>query len=226
MKPKAKTLIQRFGFNDSDLTSPEHDKIVLKLLDVEKMFSILQKACLKDMEVNTYIICENRRYDSYNKKTECKIKEDIYCPFFGNGWTEKIGLCPHADVFNEEWNLLHNLTSSDIIIKNMNIETEVAITTNTKYIVGFIDFKVSLSNEVSLNLLQKKISDVRYFPDFYIEIKPIITSFGETMRQINMYREFCTGEYRKKAEFILITKTTGLNDAFESQGIHVYEWDE
>jgi hypothetical protein len=53
-----------------------------------------------------------------------------------------------------------------------------------------------------------------------LEIKPEVTSIGETMRQINNYRSYFTGP------FILVTKTKGLKELFASQNIYVYEYQE
>jgi len=225
VKPKAKTLVQRFGFADPDLTSSEHDEIVLNLLSPQKMFLVLKKTVLKDRKCNTYIECEHRMGRSGTCVFE---KKNSSCPFFRDDWREKIDSCPLNTLFKEEWNSLQDVSSLNIISKDdLFIKTEVAITTHTKYVVGFIDFKVTLhSDEIKTTLLRKEIDGTVNFLEkrdshgFYLEIKPKVTSFGEVMRQLNMYREFCKGE------FILITRTIGLKDAFESQGIHVYEWDE
>lgn len=54
---------------------------------------------------------------------------------------------------------------------------------------------------------------------YVFEIKPHITSIGDVMRQINYYRTYLRGK------FIIVTKTKGLKELFESQGVFVYEFE-
>jgi hypothetical protein len=56
---------------------------------------------------------------------------------------------------------------------------------------------------------------------FYIEVKPEVRSFGETMRQLNLYRHYLLKE---RPIFILVTKTTRFTKAFNSQRVLVYQW--
>jgi hypothetical protein len=54
-----------------------------------------------------------------------------------------------------------------------------------------------------------------------IEVKPEIKSIGETIRQIQLYRQ-----YQEEGIYIIVTKTKGLKKLFGEQGIYIYEYEE
>ena len=54
------------------------------------------------------------------------------------------------------------------------------------------------------------------------EIKPEVRSIGEVLRQFQYYKS----NLPKSTKLILVTKTTGLKEIFESQGFYVYEYQE
>ena len=96
------------------------------------------------------------------------------------------------------------------------------------YILGSVDFYISLGN-----------SDIELF----IEVKPEIRSIGETIRQVNVYKDYaiqehshsCTpySDYENNYDriptqfFVLVTTSKGkeLVDLFRSQNILVLEVD-
>lgn len=64
--------------------------------------------------------------------------------------------------------------------------------------------------------------------DYFIECKPTIRSFGETLRQLNLYKSTLEKAYTRQqlnfkdnTRFILFTPDLQFKDAFESQGILV-----
>ncbi|MCJ7698531.1 MAG: hypothetical protein MUO73_09415, partial [Thermoplasmata archaeon] len=58
-----------------------------------------------------------------------------------------------------------------------------------------------------------------------IEVKPIISNFGQTLRQLNTYRHYqarIEREYnQERLNVFLFTPDTRFKEAFESQGIKV-----
>jgi len=54
------------------------------------------------------------------------------------------------------------------------------------------------------------------------EIKPAVKSIGEVLRQFQYYKS----NLPKTTKLILVTKTKGLKDIFESQGFYVWEMEE
>jgi len=65
-----------------------------------------------------------------------------------------------------------------------------------------------------------------YWSEYYVECKPQIRSFGETIRQIKLYQQYIfmeRGNDRtlENTQFILFTPDLQFKEAFESQGIQV-----
>ena len=270
MKPKASTLSKRFGFQDSDLTSPKHDEMILELLNPEKMLNVLKQTSLKNIKADTWMRCGWRDYRGYCQKLigslwdvikqekireslknnptkeaesyndtvyyydengrrkhinksdfieEGKLSEKVLCPFFIENWRAFTSLCPFEEDAIEEFNKIKTLDIWSLLLENLSIETEHVITNNySNFVIGFVDLKVSI-NEPEVIKPFFKLGFKNLSKSHYLEVKTKITSFGETMRQINMYRKFCKGP------FILVTKTKGLKQAFGSQGVFIYEWE-
>ena len=70
---RSKTLIERFGFKDADLTTPEHDKMLLWLLDKKNALKMLEATA--GLKVNDppklTIHCGRRKTDDYGKPYNC-----------------------------------------------------------------------------------------------------------------------------------------------------------
>jgi len=97
--------------------------------------------------------------------------------------------------------------------------------------IGFVDLKIIVSYNLFKSEYFKEVIEGgnfdegnKYF-EFYLEIKPDINSMGETMRQINFYRDYIPRGNDHKYEMILVTKTSELKEIFESQGVYVYEYE-
>jgi hypothetical protein len=84
---------------------------------------------------------------------------------------------------------------------------------NGKFIIGYWDAKVFPLRYDGTYLIPE------YPPQIFIEVKPKIRSFGQTLRQIQTYRR-----YRGNGEdgpIYIYTPETQFDAAFESQGIRV-----
>ena len=173
MKPKASTMQERMGFNDPDLKSPIHDKMVIWLMK-------------NKVSVANYLL-GNIRFQSGSNDKRCE------------------------DMVSAMDKTIHD---PDPVVR-----TEKPIMSGD-FIIGFID--VSLANRGAYVSLDSKTGEVGWtfsgtYPDVNIEVKPKIESFGETMRQINMYREY------ERCQYAIFTPDHRFKDAFESQGIKVFK---
>lgn len=165
----SKTIIEKFGFKDEELTTPEHDKIMLWT------------------------------YKNWMKTIKQKLKKEILQELINNQTSK-----------NEE----EDKKNSELVEKALNnipphytLELEKPIL-NNKFNIGFIDASVFLDFTILTNHTRKRIN---------FEIKPIIKSIGETIRQIQFYKSHDFGEW------IIITKTKGLKQLFKEQNIEIYE---
>jgi len=88
------------------------------------------------------------------------------------------------------------------------------------FIVGFVD--VCIEQRVGYVDQDKETKELSWElrgcgAMVHIEVKPKIESFGETMRQINMYREY------ERCQYAIFTPDHRFKEAFESQGIKVFK---
>jgi len=85
----------------------------------------------------------------------------------------------------------------------IDIDSEVPITTKNDYIIGYIDIAISYK--------------LRDRPDriLFVEVKPKIKSFGETLRQIKTYKTY------RHFNYIIYSPDTAFRGAFETQGIPI-----
>jgi len=91
----------------------------------------------------------------------------------------------------------------DIDDSRIEVESEVPICINKDFIVGYIDIVIRYN-----------------FPDspprvLYVEVKPKIKSFGDTLRQLKTYQMY------RPFNYILYTPDTTFQEAFKTQGFCV-----
>jgi hypothetical protein len=224
MKPKSTTLIEKFGFKDTDLTSPKHDEIIIWLMNQSNLAKVLFQLNIEKATISTpicdYVIDSNRC-------THGKAHYAGYCiPIQYTDGMDNLNFCPIEKEYREmlTWPkiILNEELFKSLICK---VEAEFPISNSyNNFLLGFIDLKVILTNTFPLGKFNVKINglglqdkDISNHINYYLEIKTNITSFGETLRQINTYRKYKPGEY------VLITPKTPFKEAFEQNGIKVYE---
>lgn len=142
-KTRAKTLIERYGFKDEELTTSKHDEILLWLMDKKNFWKMI-----------------------YENSEELGIKKS------------RLQAIPPNKI---------------------KITVEYPVKNENNYLIGFIDLTAM---------------------DVAIEIKPKIRSIGETIRQINFYRNYC----KRFSYWIIVTETPNLQEIFASQNIFVFEF--
>ena len=97
----------------------------------------------------------------------------------------------------------------------IKISSEVPIFGYNSFIIGYWDVVIEFARSIELGDGVKVI-----FPahePYHIEVKPKISSFGQTLRQLKTYMSYQKGN----ASIILYTPDTRFKNAFESQGICV-----
>lgn len=94
----------------------------------------------------------------------------------------------------------------------LEIASEDPLTAENGFLVGYLDIVIKYADGDS--------------PGFkYIEVKPTISSFGTTLRQLNTYIHYLSlrraHPFKRMIDFNLFTTDLRFKDAFESQGINV-----
>jgi len=222
-KINSKTLIERLGFNDKDLTTPEHDKMLLYLNQNWK--DILVSLSIISIPSSIILMCPNRDY------RDCEISSQNTYSKKKCDWSWEKNSCSFTSdlkSMQEELNEIRQIIRKRQIEKISMIPFISGIVTIEKAImsnqfnVGFIDFSVekvkfSIPEEKQRQYFHIAMGDIDQ--PLYFEIKPKIKSIGETMRQINMYRSHTPGIY------IIMTKTKGMKELFKEQDVYIYEYE-
>jgi len=226
MNPKNTTFTEKMGFKDTQLTSPKHDEIIIWLMNPENLTKVL-------LSVNKNIFISEKSHciweTPYFKEKLCEHtnKKHEYCILQYSDGLQHLELCPLAKEELENSQKPVELTEQVIIQLIHKIEAEYPITnTYNNFMIGFIDLKVTLLHSLHNDRFRREISGLGKKDSkesdhiyYYLEVKTEITSFGETLRQINTYRKFREGEY------VLVTPKTPFKEAFERNGVKVYEID-
>lgn len=210
----------KYWLEEKDLKTPEHDKMVLWCFDNYQ--EILDNLSISNLQIKKYFNkrysfgelplwnWDDKKYNSNNKELNKKI-ELLYERFkdelkkMGNLFEiKKIIEYKLPSIYN------HGFIDLAIFFKHKTITVYEDIYEDNYYFATDIERRFQ-------KLYDYDDSDLRIF----FEIKPKINSVGEIMRQINYYREYLPEGY-----FILVTKTKGLKETFESQNVFVYEYEE
>lgn len=225
-----KTLIEKLGFDDKELSTPEHDEMVLWCYNKSNMLKILEELKLikKVHSINWYRCCKPEGYgmscDWDWEKGECTrsckkniTKDDL----IGQQNEIRILKDEYKDMKNN-W-MLH--LDQDYLKEHLNISWEYAILGYNHFNIGFLDLALGIPREINLFTSSRGNFEVKSFLEtaprtIYFEIKPTIRSIGEVIRQINMYKS----HLEKPVIMVLVTKTKGLKELFLEQGIYVYEY--
>ncbi len=169
--PKAKTLQQRFGFMDKELSTPQHDNIMIWLDGYvnNEMFKP------EKIKIGRYI--DDTFAEQAREELEHFVRSEGNCKM-PEIWPDSFSV-PNIKA---EWE--KPITSG-----------------RNKYIIGFVDMVVSFwqtdryalvkKNDVYENSTwsyQAEWDSINSHSTCAFEVKPSIRSVGEVLRQINMYK--------------------------------------
>ena len=193
---KPQTLQEKFGFHDDDLKTPQHDAIMMWLdgearRDAQSLFGI----------PSTWTQPQIERTD--------RVYRD-YC--------SKIGPDAKAKPALPEWMPPKVLAC---------VWEQPVAKTGSNWVAGFVDLRATVAVSDFLHTyngywhkegLQFTFcySDV----DFLVEVKPKISSAGETIRQIRFYEQHYA---ERPAQFYIASQDTRFKGLFERQGIGFIE---
>jgi hypothetical protein len=92
--------------------------------------------------------------------------------------------------------------------KYISIKSEVPVSTYNGFIIGYWDIVANFIDEKNI------------YP-IYIEVKPYIDSFGDTLRQLKTYMNFFNLDKMQEGPVCLYTPDDKFDKEFASQGIQV-----
>lgn len=220
-------------FDGEELKTPEHDKILIWLLNNYKS------------ELSKQLLIEKQGYISFNRERSYDLLRnqtfDLEKGIFN------IGLDPAKnDLETDQIKKIKKETEDNFKIfkeemveerkKGMIFETPIIEKPmNNMYKEGYFDMYVRVRRNFIQKVANQSASfkmiideDKPFIPqivnDFYFEIKPEVKSIGEVLRQLQRYKNYNNLEYNNwvnKTKYILVTKTESVKKIFEEQGFGV-----
>lgn len=234
-KPKAKTLIERMGFNDPELTTPAHDEMFI--------------VCMSSAQRIVDLVIESRaRFARWRQMKRCLAKHElVYIPS-----VEQESKTNKSDVFK---------ALSSLLYSPVRVVPEKPIVARNDFIIGFIDMLIGakaktdpetrfadifqeeyinnsdyshgsrsttpvLRSQFSLDGIYDNHLDAfeHFLTEFTIlvEIKPSIRSVGELIRQMQTYRQF-GGE---NTIYVVISRTKAFKDVLAQANILLIDYED
>jgi hypothetical protein len=228
-KDRYSTTEKLWKLDDEQLTTPRHDEIVIDILTNGP--SIFNKFKLPTNIKSYYEIFEYYESSHSEKEKNWAFNRRIAsCATIPNHELyikDDYGNTKHSFSF-ENTDALVEVSNGNInsIIPTPQILSEVPLSARNGFLVGFLDvlIKTPTVEETHFRIIDVGVGRYKYelcqhvsIPEnlLGIEVKPNIVSFGQTLRQLNTYREYFKGK------LMLCTDDTKFKEAFESQGIQV-----
>jgi len=231
-KDRYKTHEQLWKLEDGDLSTPQHDELVLQLLHLKNATELVD---FTDLDLSLT--------PSFKEGNKLKNIKHV----FNQELIDQLVSDALEDLINN--NRCEFGVYSEVPIKSNNgfligyVDVQIKIPVYYKYIIQmeeingntaifgekYIDNgRITYDDESGFGVIEIKtgVFDKIVQSDFIsyneqighwnvnVEVKPKIRSFGETLRQINTYRS-----YTKNDTFVIYSPDTRFKSAFESQGI-------
>jgi len=213
-KNRYTTTEKLWDLDDKTLSTPKHDEMVLWLLNNKNSTSILNTIFTSKKPEIRFTYNQYKMYNLNEDKSDflTDLITNPEAPINGNYYPD---ILKNWGQLHSVYHYSYNLFMSEERIIIEKIQSEVPITANNGFLVGYADIKILLK-DTSVYCESFKFSVDKLPPSIYIEVKPTIKSFGETLRQLNTYKH-----YLQTDDLYLFTTDLRFKDAFESQGIKV-----
>lgn len=198
-KNRYKTLDKLAGLNDKQLATPKHDELVLFLLDKNNLVKVIP-------ELPKWMNIIQKFLDTTSEEAKEEYEKFKSGKAYFWGSRERVK------------ETLESLINLDL--PKMKILSEVPIETNNRFIVGYWDIVIRLYREgysYSIKGYKDLFYDNHIPKVIYIEVKPEVRSFGETLRQLNTYKS----QEKTHGDIYLFTPDLRFKEQFEGQGIKV-----
>jgi len=235
----------RTSLDDKTLTTPEHDKMILDLLDKEYILKLPINTLhniISDKSIFMYSGNEKPllvEYPNFNivfpsgiTSIKRKIVEDVFTKY-STQIAEFRDIDIEINILSESpilkgssiigyWDIVLNIKRPHITIKdNSEYGNHQLYKTSTDYWstqIGSHTF-CNTGNRYTTNSIDNICGGGRdIYKSICIEVKPKISSFGTTLRQLNKYAEYSRVP---KDNIYLYTPDTTFKSAFENQGFKI-----
>lgn len=198
MKPKAQTMAQKFGFMDPELTTPEHDAIML-WLDKTVTEAFAQKTYGNNPSYEWKCLDDDREPVAmlWQLLKEGKVVIDPSTPV--QTITSKMWEVP---ILDRSYTI--GFADMRVIYADCQLWAQAILGRLRDSGAHALPFRIT-EGVPSFEYARK----TRYF-----EVKPSIPSLGEVIRQVRMYQTYTAG-----AEWWIVSPDARFKDHLESQSI-------
>lgn len=244
-KPRAQTLQQRLGFEDGDLKKPDHDQIMMWLDErieavVREIIDYHESGWPAGVVQHLRSVADNDvarkklELESEAKRARLELEnsgqnlpfEPFTMPYYSQNRLDK-AIAGIAQL--EPWGGL-----GDVVPKHWELQVrwEVPVMSG-QYVIGFVDLiATAFKYKLEVSKLEKEYDqrtgvDRFVFPSFqawrsngialYFEAKTAISSLGELMRQLNMYREYVP--LHNGSKFVVVSPDDRYVSQLRSQNV-------
>jgi len=224
-KDRYSTQEKLWKLDDEQLTTPKHDEMVLDILsNGESVYNKFKR----DFKISVgYKILRGVEGGNQYDVGSGHLGHINFNSCYSSSSTleyDRIAIKHFDSISNDFTEIINqNIINSTPTPK---ILSEQPLKTKSGFLIGFLDILLyspfvertyTLANKIYDDLFQYNLyQDIRIHPNSLgIEIKPTIPSFGQTLRQLNTYREYFDGK------LMLYTTDIKFKSAFESQGIEM-----
>lgn len=215
--------MERFGFKDEDLTTSQHDKILLFLLHKQNSSKMLLdlKLIEKRNDMRFGLNCGHCfggdcDWDWTNFCCHITKSKD---PIYIDTQTQIINITKKLQEFKKHYDFEAGF------LDLLNLQSEYAIMSGN-YNVGFIDLVITINPSFEIypdncDLHPRFQVDILSIKSnkLFVEIKPQIRSIGELIRQINFYRSHIGAD----DPWIVVTSDLKAQEILKSQKIILYQ---
>ena len=246
-EPPNRTLQSRFGFQDPDLTTPEHDRIVLWLqenaqtaVDWLVKHSPLfdpwpshQKNLAEVAEDLRQRLAEARNY--HDKHWSFQNTQDR--PLYNWEQQRKDEALEHL---NKLETALANTEKELKPLRNPLMPTKETVAQQRaehpvlsgSYTIGFVDLFIHTNRDETQSIICRSATEppvaqlrmIQRIRHYYLEVKPRIPSFGELTRQLRLYQTYTEHASRihgAEAIHVIATPDLRFRQALEKEGFAV-----
>ncbi|MCM0082306.1 hypothetical protein L4X63_11970 [Geomonas sp. Red32] len=225
-QPKAKTLIEKFGFKDDDLKTPEHDSIMIWLnANIEEVINRAFPAVWPEREVKG----ELSDFHTGLAKLKASLERQLHnlrSSSAGPGapTPDPKTLETESKLLQlEEWSKLEDPPAMPKLQVTKTV-WECTIMNDKGFVVGAIDMMVRVrrpglrveSYTSNLQAFPSAAPEWRigsYDDEVFIEVKSKILSLGELIRQIRFYQS------HKRGSYVVVSPDDRFAEILRNQGI-------
>lgn len=224
-KTRVTTLQQKFGFQDTDLSTPAHDALMVWLdQNIESVLMQRYPTVWTEQEINREMAKARREFEDGLEKLQTRVRQE-------KEWLDQVthpyqtksaqnsydNACERYEQLKNAYTAWNPGPPPPLFVGVAQKVWECPVMARNGFLVGFIDMKVVMErNYVRMEhgkWCEHPPASVNPDDIYLLEVKPRIQSAGELIRQIRMYQSYQQGTY------IIVSPDDRFASVLADQGI-------